>query len=95
MSRFRAAYLAAFGAAGDDPLYAAVSEGGRRAGMEHWLPLFYERMETLFDYLPDDALVGVDHLVQLVGPGWGVSFKAQRLWWLAQLILAYVSGDAG
>src|SRR5690625_1459491 len=37
----------------------------------------------------------IHHLVQLVGPGWGVSFKAQRLWWLAQLILAYVSGDAG
>ena len=30
----------------------AVSEGGRRAGMEHWLPLFYDRLETLFDYLP-------------------------------------------
>ena len=26
---------------GDDPLYAAVSEGARRAGLEHWLPLFY------------------------------------------------------
>ncbi len=33
--------MAAFGAAGDDPLYAAVSEGARRAGLEHWLPLFY------------------------------------------------------
>ena len=22
------------------------------AGMEHWLPLFYEQLETLFDYLP-------------------------------------------
>ena len=21
--------------------------------MEHWLPLFHERLETLFDYLPD------------------------------------------
>jgi transcription-repair coupling factor (superfamily II helicase) len=40
-----------------------VSEGGRRAGLEHWLPLFYERMATLFDYLPDGALVGVDHQV--------------------------------
>jgi transcription-repair coupling factor (superfamily II helicase) len=61
VSRFRNGYIRAFGAPGDDPLYATVSEGGRRAGLEHWLPLFYERMATLFDYLPDGALVGVDH----------------------------------
>ncbi|WP_419255577.1 transcription-repair coupling factor [Caulobacter sp. ErkDOM-YI] len=61
ISRFRRGYVAKFGAPGDDPLYNTVSEGGRRAGLEHWLPLFYERMATLFDYLPDGALVGVDH----------------------------------
>ncbi|MGI9169745.1 MAG: CarD family transcriptional regulator, partial [Caulobacteraceae bacterium] len=64
IARFRTGYLAAFGAPGDDPLYATVSEGGRRAGMEHWLPLFYERLETLFDYLPADTLIGVDHLAR-------------------------------
>ncbi|WP_029917262.1 transcription-repair coupling factor [Caulobacter sp. UNC358MFTsu5.1] len=63
VSRFRNGYIRAFGAPGDDPLYATISEGGRRAGLEHWLPLFYERMATLFDYLPDGALVGVDHQV--------------------------------
>ena len=26
-------------------------DGRRHAGMEHWLPLFHERMETLFDYV--------------------------------------------
>jgi len=62
IARFRSGYLEAFGAAGDDPLYATVSEGGRRAGMEHWLPLFYPKLETLFDYLPADALVALDHL---------------------------------
>jgi transcription-repair coupling factor (superfamily II helicase) len=62
ISRFRAGYLETFGAAGDDPLYATVSEGGRRAGMEHWLPLFYPQMATLFDYLPDEAAVALDHL---------------------------------
>ena len=31
--------------------------GQRYAGMEHWLPLFYERLETLFDYLPDAPVV--------------------------------------
>ncbi|QQQ19098.1 transcription-repair coupling factor [Brevundimonas vitis] len=61
ISRFRTGYLALFGAAGDDPLYAAVSEGARRQGMEHWLPLLYERLETLFDYLPDNASIYLDH----------------------------------
>ena len=62
VARFRTGYLAAFGAPGDDPLYATVSDGGRRAGMEHWLPLFYDGLETLFAYLPTTALIGVDHL---------------------------------
>ena len=62
ISRFRTRYVGIFGAAGDDPLYAAISEGGRRAGMEHWLPLLYDRMETLFDYLGDEALILLDHL---------------------------------
>nr|MCH1932455.1 hypothetical protein [Shewanella shenzhenensis] len=57
-------YLETFGAPGDDPLYAAISEGGRRAGMEHYLPLFYGEMATLFDYLPPDAVVALDHLAR-------------------------------
>jgi transcription-repair coupling factor (superfamily II helicase) len=64
VARFRRGFAAAFGAPGDDALYAAVSEGGRRAGLEHFLPLLYERLETLFDYLGDDVLIGVDHLAQ-------------------------------
>ncbi|MEM6376562.1 MAG: DEAD/DEAH box helicase, partial [Pseudomonadota bacterium] len=35
----------------------AVSAGRKQAGMEHWLPLFHERLETLFDYLPDTPVV--------------------------------------
>ena len=62
ISRFRRSYIEAFGApARDDALYAAISEGRRFAGMEHWLPLFYERLETVFDYLPDSPVV-FDHL---------------------------------
>jgi transcription-repair coupling factor (superfamily II helicase) len=54
---FRTGYVAEFGAAApDDALYEAVSEGRRHAGMEHWLPLFHRRMETLFDYLPATPL---------------------------------------
>src|SRR5580692_3705339 len=51
--RFRSRYREQFGATGtDDPLYESVSAGRRYPGMEHWLPLYYERLETLFDYLP-------------------------------------------
>jgi transcription-repair coupling factor (superfamily II helicase) len=60
ISRFRTGYLNRFGTAGDDPLYAAVSEGARRQGLEHWLPLLYPRLEALFDYLPADAPVWLD-----------------------------------
>ena len=50
--RFRQGYVAQFGAATrDDRLYETVSEGRRYAGIEHWMPLFYERLDTLFDYV--------------------------------------------
>jgi transcription-repair coupling factor (superfamily II helicase) len=69
VSRFRRGYAEAFGAPGGDPLYETVSAGGRRAGMEHWLPLYYtasdgpdQALETLFDYLPADLLVALDGL---------------------------------
>ena len=63
-SRFRQRYLELFGGVtGDDPLYEAVSSGIAYAGAEHWLPLFYETLETLFDYVPD-ALVSFDHLAR-------------------------------
>ncbi len=51
--RFRTRYRDLFGSAGlEDPLYEAVSEGRKHQGMEHWLPLFYERLDVIFDYLP-------------------------------------------
>ena len=56
--RFRTQYRELFGAtATGDPLYQAVSEGRRLAGMDHWLPLFEERLETLFEHLGPDILV--------------------------------------
>ena len=61
--RFRQNYRIEFGAAGtDDPLYEAVSAGRKHQGFEHWLPLFHERLETLFDYLPG-ATVTLDDQV--------------------------------
>ena len=61
IARFRSGYREAFGAVrGDDPLYAAVSAGRPHPGLEHWLPLFYDAPESLFDYLPE-APVTLDH----------------------------------
>ena len=56
--RFRQAYVAHFGAqTRGDALYEAVSEGRRHQGLEHWLPLFYEKLDTLFDYCPGAPLI--------------------------------------
>ncbi|MEX0311123.1 MAG: transcription-repair coupling factor, partial [Tateyamaria sp.] len=53
ITRFRQNYRLEFGAAGtDDPLYEAVSAGRKHQGAEHWLPLFHDRLDTLFDYVP-------------------------------------------
>ena len=56
--RFRSRYREQFGAAAtQDPLYQALSDGRRMAGMEHWLPLLEERLDTLFDHLSENDLV--------------------------------------
>src|SRR6478736_4936030 len=58
--RFRMGYVAAFGAPErDDQLYEAVTEGRRHPGMEHWLSLFQDRMDTLFAYL-DGAVIAIE-----------------------------------
>jgi transcription-repair coupling factor (superfamily II helicase) len=67
MRRFRQAYVAAFGAqTRGDSLYEAVSEGRRHPGLEHWLPLFYERCDTLFDYCGKVPLI-LDPLAEKAG----------------------------
>ena len=59
---FRRGYVEMFGAVtAEDPLYEAISAGQRYPGLEHWLPLFHEHLETLFDYMPE-AAVSFDHL---------------------------------
>ena len=39
------------------PLYEAVSAGRKHQGVEHWLPFFHEKLETLFDYLPGASVM--------------------------------------
>ncbi|WP_293941455.1 transcription-repair coupling factor [Sphingomonas sp.] len=58
IKRFRARYRETFGAnATGDPLYQSVSDGRRLAGMEHWLPLFEEKLSTLFDHLGEHDVI--------------------------------------
>ena len=65
IKRFRSRYREMFGAdATQDPLYEAVSEGRRLAGMEHWLPLFEERLATLFDHLSAEDVMVIDNGAQ-------------------------------
>ena len=56
IERFRLGYREAFGAAREDPLYQAISEGRPHPGMEHWLPLFYERLACLTEAVPGAAI---------------------------------------
>ncbi len=66
ISRFRSGYVATFGpATSDDPLYESVSAGRKHQGMEHWLPLFHDHLDTLFDYAPE-ALIFLSHQIEEV-----------------------------
>ncbi|WP_428378098.1 transcription-repair coupling factor [Lichenicoccus sp.] len=59
--QFRTGWRAHFGqGATSDPIYLSVSDQRRHTGIEHWLPLFHERLETLVDYLPGVS-VSLDH----------------------------------
>ncbi len=58
IKRFRQLYAQEFGAPTPaDDLYAAVSEGRRAIGLEHWLPLLYDHLDTVFDYVGDAPFV--------------------------------------
>jgi transcription-repair coupling factor (superfamily II helicase) len=58
IKRFRSRYREKFGATStQDPLYQALSESRRLAGMEHWLPLLEEKLATLFDHLGENDIV--------------------------------------
>ncbi len=66
ITRFRQAYRIEFGVGGaDDPLYEAVSAGRKHQGMEHWLGLFHDRLETLFDYLPEASVMLDDQVTPM------------------------------
>ena len=53
------------------PLYQDIREGVTPAGIEYYLPLFFDKTDTLFDYLSDDALFVL---------GEGVLDAAEHFW---------------
>ena len=64
ISRFRTAYVSAFGAdTRHDLLYGAVSEGRRHPGLEHWLPMFNDSLHSLNEFVGDVPMV-LDHLCE-------------------------------
>lgn len=53
IKRFREAWRNAFsGNPMDCPIYESISEGIAPQGIEYYLPLFFDKKTTLFDYLP-------------------------------------------
>ncbi|MBV9561036.1 MAG: transcription-repair coupling factor, partial [Bradyrhizobium sp.] len=91
VKRFRARYREAFGGnATGDPLYQAVSDGRRLAGMEHWLPFFEERLATLFDHLGDD-----DVLIRDIGTAAAGEARAESIEDYYQNRRSVQGGDAG
>ena len=81
ITRFRQNYRAEYGGGANDPLYEGISAGRKMAGMEHWLPWFHARLESLFDYLPGASVVLDDHLDQVRDARWHTiseQFDARR-----------------
>lgn len=70
IARFRQNYRLEYGGGVNDPLYEGISAGQKISGMEHWLPWFHEKLESLFDYLPEASIILDDHLDQVLDARW-------------------------
>ena len=61
-SRFRQNFRERFeGDPSKSHIYKNVSKGNAPAGIEYYLPLFFDKTATLFDYLPDNATLCLHH----------------------------------
>lgn len=60
IARFRQSWNTTFPAVErQSPVYQDISDGKSVEGIECYLPLFFESMHTLFDYLPENSVVVV------------------------------------
>lgn len=56
VERFRINYREQFGASAEqDSIYMQVSKGTWPAGIEYYMPLFFDGLATIFDYLPSNT----------------------------------------
>jgi transcription-repair coupling factor (superfamily II helicase) len=65
-------------------LYKDISSGVPAAGVEYYLPLFFDQLSTVFDYLPEDATLILHH---------DVSGAVQAFWQDAQSRFRMLGGD--
>jgi transcription-repair coupling factor (superfamily II helicase) len=63
IENFKKNHLKIFGLQNNDPLYEAISEGRKFAGMENWQPLFYEKMASIFDYA-SSAIISFENMAE-------------------------------
>ncbi len=67
INKFRDNYRETFGAISKpDQFYTSITEGHSHPGMEHYLPLFYNTLNTLYDYLPADTVTLFAYLSDMV-----------------------------
>ncbi|KTF18453.1 transcription-repair coupling factor [Pseudoalteromonas sp. H105] len=58
IERFRINYREKFGASSEqDSVYMQVTKGNWPAGIEYYMPLFFEQLATIFEYLPASTTV--------------------------------------
>ena len=72
ITRFRQGFREAFeGSAKSSPIYRDVSNGLAPAGIEYYMPLFFDQMATLADYLPaNSTLIQLDGWEQAIEEYW-------------------------
>jgi transcription-repair coupling factor (superfamily II helicase) len=72
IARFRANWRTRFeGNPGQCPIYSDVSQSIAPAGIEYYLPLFYDETSSLFDYIQDDSITVLDD---------GIKDAAESFW---------------
>ena len=78
IARFRGNWRARFaGNPGQCPVYRDVSQGLAPAGVEYYLPLFYEQTGSLFDYLRAEAVLALDEGVAEAAEAFQADIKAR------------------
>ena len=78
IARFRGNWRARFaGNPGQCPVYRDVSQGLAPAGVEYYLPLFYEQTGSLFDYLRAETVLALDEGVAEAAEACQADIKAR------------------